>query len=49
MTNGILAMLSKWQERLRLPKCDRQDDPQVWATSFSHLATLSQKGQVWRQ
>ena len=29
--------------RLRPPKCDKKEDPQVWATSFPHLLTLTQK------
>jgi len=25
------------------PKCDREDDPQFWATAFPHEITLSKK------
>jgi len=28
---------------LRRPKCDKKENPQVWATSFPHLLTLTQK------
>jgi len=34
-------MASNWEERIRPPKCDKKDDPQVWATSFPHLITLT--------
>ena len=37
MTNDMIAL------RIRPPKCDKKEDPQVWATSFPHLLTLSQK------
>lgn len=32
--NDIIAMPSNWGERLRLPKCDKKDHSQVWATPF---------------
>jgi len=41
MTNDMIAMASNWEERIRPPKCDKKDDPQVWATSFPHLITLT--------
>jgi len=44
MTNDMIAMASIWEERLRPPKCDKKDDPQVSATSFPHLITLTEKG-----
>jgi len=40
-TNDMIAMASNWEERLRPPKCDKKDDPQVWATiltNYKHLA-----------
>ena len=43
MTNGMIALASDWEDRLRPPKCDKKEDPQVWATSFPHLLTLTQK------
>jgi len=43
MTNDMIALASKWEDRLRPPKCDKKEDPQVWATSFSHLLTLTHK------
>jgi len=42
-TNDMIAMASNWEERLRSPKCDKNDDPEVWATSFPHLVTLTEK------
>jgi len=36
-------MLHHWADRLRPPKCDKKEDPQVWATSFPHQFTLTQK------
>jgi len=38
MTNDTIALTSNWEERLRPPKCDKKEDPQVWATSFSPSA-----------
>jgi len=43
MTNGMIALASNWKDRLRPPICDKKEDPQVWATSFPHLLTLTQK------
>ena len=43
MTNDMIALASIWEDRLRPPKCDKKEDPQVWATSFPHLLTLTQK------
>jgi len=43
MTNDMIALASNWEDRLRTLKCDRKEDPQVWATSFPHLLTLTQK------
>jgi len=43
MTNDMIAMASNWEERLRPTKCNRKDDPQVCATSFLHLITLTDK------
>jgi len=43
MTNDMIAMISKWEERLRPLKCDKKDDPQVWVISFSHLITITEK------
>jgi len=43
MTNDMIAMASNWKERLRPSKADKKDDPQVWATSFPHLITLTEK------
>jgi len=37
MTNDMIAMASNWEEILRPPKCDKKDDPKVWATSLPHL------------
>ena len=34
MTNDMIALASDWEDRLRPPKCDKKEDPQVWATSF---------------
>jgi len=41
MTNDMIATASNWEERLRPPKCNKQNDPQVWAASFPHLPTLT--------
>jgi len=43
MTNDMIALASNWEDRLRPPKCNKKEDPQVWATSFPHLLTLKQK------
>jgi len=43
MTNDIIAMASNWEERLRLLKCGKKDDPQAWATSFPQLLTLTER------
>ena len=43
MTNDMIALASIWEDRLRPPKCDKKEDPQVWATSLPHLLTLTQK------
>jgi len=43
MTNDMIALASNWEDKLRPPKCDKKEDPQVWATSFPHLLTLTQK------
>jgi len=29
--------------KLGPPKCDKKDDPQVWAASFLHLITLTER------
>jgi len=42
MTNDMIALASNWEVRLRPQKCDKKEDPQVWATSFPHLLTLTQ-------
>jgi len=42
MTNDMIALASNWEDRLRPLKCDKKEDPQVWATSFPHLLTLTQ-------
>ena len=39
----MIALASAWEDRLRPPKSDKKEDPQVWATSFPHLLTLTQK------
>jgi len=43
MTNDMIAMASNWEERLRVPKGEKKDDPQVWATSFPNLITLTKR------
>jgi len=43
MTNDMIAMASNWEERLRAPNGDKKNDPQVWATSFPHLITLTER------
>jgi len=43
MTNDMIAMAANWEERLRAPKDEKKDDPQVWATSFPHLITLTKR------
>jgi len=43
MTNGMIAMASNWEERLWAPKGEKKDDPQVWATSFPHLITHTER------
>jgi len=43
MTNDMIAMASNWEERLRAPKGEKKNDPQVWATSFPHLITLTKR------
>jgi len=43
LTNDIIALASNWEERIRPSKCDKKEDPQVWATSFPHLVTLTKK------
>ena len=43
MTNDMIALASNWEDRLRPPKYDKKEDPQVWATSFPHLLNLTQK------
>jgi len=37
MANDMITMASNWEERLRPPKSDKKEDPQVWATAFTHL------------
>jgi len=39
----MIVMASNWKERLCPLKCDKKDDPQVWATSFPYPLTLSMK------
>ena len=34
MTNDMIALASNWEDRQRPPKCDKKEDPQVWATFF---------------
>jgi len=36
-------MAWNWEERLRAPKGEKKDDPQVWATSFPNLKTLTKR------
>jgi len=43
MANDMIAMASNWEERLRAPKAEKKDVPQVWATSFPHLITLTKR------
>ena len=43
ITNDMVELASNWEDRLRPPKCDKKEDPQVWATSFPHLLPLTQK------
>jgi len=43
MTNDMIAMASNWEKRLWAPKGEKKDDPQVWATSFPHLITLTKR------
>ena len=43
ITNDMVALVSNWEDRLRPSKCDKKEDPQVWAISFPHLLTLTQK------
>jgi len=43
MTNDMIAMASNWEERLRAPKDEKKDNPQVWATSFPHLITHAKR------
>jgi len=43
MTNDMIATASNWEERLRAPKDKKKDDPQVWATSFPNLITLTKR------
>jgi len=43
MTNDMIAMASYWEERLRAPKDEKKEDPQVWATPFSNLITLTKR------
>jgi len=43
MTNDMTAMASNWEESLCPLKCDKKDNPKVWATSFPHLITLTEK------
>jgi len=43
MTIDMIAMAPYWEESLRPLKCDRKDDPQVWATSFSRQLALSER------
>jgi len=41
MTNDKTNMASNWEERLRPPKCNKKDDPHLWATtSFPYLLSL---------
>ena len=39
----MIALASNWEDRLWPPNCDKKEDPQVWATSFPHLLTPTQK------
>ena len=43
MTNDRIALAFNWEDCLRPPKCDKKEDPQIWATSFPHLLTLKKK------
>jgi len=36
-------MATNWEVRLRPLKCDKKDDPQVYAASFPYLITLTEK------
>jgi len=36
-------MTSSWEERLRAPKGEKKDDPQVWATFFPHVINLTKR------
>jgi len=33
----MIAVAENCEERPRPQKCDKKDDPQVWASSFPHL------------
>ena len=41
MTNDMITLASNWEDRLRPPKCDKKQYPQVWARFFPHLLTLT--------
>ena len=41
-TNDMIALASNWEDRLR-PQNATRKKTQVWATSFPHLLTLTQK------
>jgi len=43
MTNDIIALASNWEERPLPIKCDKKDDPPVWATSSPHLLNLTKR------
>ena len=43
MSTDMIALASNWEDRLRPPKCDKKEDPQVWATSFSPSAYSNTK------
>ena len=43
MTDGMITMASSWENRLRPQKCDKKDDLRVWATSFAHMLTPTEK------
>jgi len=37
----MVATESKWEKSLCPPKCDRKDEPHIWATSLPHLLIVS--------
>jgi len=43
MTNDMIALAFNWEDKLWPPKCDKKEDPQVWATSFPPSAYSNTK------